>query len=337
MAKRRELKILFPSELKAELVAAERDAKPLGPTEVEGRTLYTLVSPGTELNVYVGNYAKDPAMTWGKFPFVPGYAASFEAEAVGSEVKDIKPGDIVYCMGQHQTFQRATRDKLIPAPKGLSPEKVPFARLMNVTMSTLTTTAARPPAKVLVTGLGPIGLMGALIFARSGYDVIACDPVKERQDVARACGLKNVFGAVPVADPSVKGQVALVLECSAHEQAVMDGCAVVLKGGEVVMVGVPMVRRTEICAQELMNRVFRNMVILRSGSEWAVTRYPAEYRPNSIFGNMAAAMEWLAEGSINVDPVYEVLKPADPQAIYQDVLNKRTRKLAQVLDWTGLG
>jgi hypothetical protein len=116
----------------------------------------------------------------------------------------------------------------------------------------------------------------------------------------------------------------------------MDGCAVVLKGGEVVLVGVPMVRRTDIYAQELMNRVFRNMVVLRSGSEWGVTRYPAEYRPNSVFGNMTAALRWLAEGSINVAPIYEVVQPTDPQGLYQDILNKRTKKLAQVIDWTKL-
>ena len=337
MVRRKECKILFPVEQKAELVAAERDGKPLEATEVEGRTLYTLVSPGTELNVYLGNYAKDPAMTWGKFPFVPGYAAAFEAEAVGADVKDIKPGEIVYCMGQHQSFQRVTRDKVIPAPKGIDPQKVPFARLMNVTMSTLTTTTARPPAKVLVTGLGPIGLMGALIFARSGYDVIACDPLQARQDVARACGLKQVFGAIPLADPAVKGQVALALECSAHEQAVMDAALTVQKGGEVVLVGVPMVRRTEIYAQDLMNRVFRGMITLRSGSEWIVSRYPAEFRTNSCFGNMAAALRWLAEGTITVDPIYEVVQPADPQTLYQDILNRRTKKLAQMIDWTKVG
>jgi threonine dehydrogenase-like Zn-dependent dehydrogenase len=135
----------------------------------------------------------------------------------------------------------------------------------------------------------------------------------------------------------VKGQVALALECSAHEQAVLDACTMVLKGGEVVMVGVPMVRRTEIYAQELMNRVFRGMITLRSGSEWVVTRYPAEFRPNSCFGNMTAALRWLAEGSINVDPIYEVVQPTDPQGLYQDILNKRTKKLAQVIDWTKVG
>jgi threonine dehydrogenase-like Zn-dependent dehydrogenase len=337
MAVRSEFRIVFPSEQKAELAACERDVKPLEALEIVGRTLYTLVSPGTELNVYLGHYAKMPGMTWGKFPFVPGYAAAFVAEAVGSDVKDVKPGDLLYCMGQHQTYQRVKREQVLPVPKDLAAEKVPFARLMNVTMSTLTTTVARPPAKVLVTGLGPIGLMGALIFARSGYDVIACDPIAERQAVARSCGLTQVHGNVPVDDPTVKGQVALVVECSAHEQAVLDGCAVVHKGGEVVLVGVPMVRRTEIYAQELMNRVFRNMVVLRSGSEWQVTRYPADYRPNSIFGNMAAALRWLAEGSIRVDPVYEVIAPTDPQAIYQDALNRRSKKLAQVLDWTKVG
>lgn len=332
MSDGKERKITFTADQTAELQTFERDTTPLGPDEISGRTLYTLVSPGTELNMYDGSYNR-AGIAFGSFPCNPGYAASFEVEAVGSDVKDINPGDTAFCMGLHSTYQRYTREAVIPLPKGLDPVKGPFARLMNVTMSTLTTTIARPPANIVVTGLGPIGLLGALIFQRCGYNVIACDPIEARQKVARAKGLPDVRAAIPTDDKRIAGKVPLVLECSGHEQAVLDGLDVLEARGELVLVGVPMNRKTEIYAQEVLNKVFRNRVVIRTGSEWEVPRQPTAYRQNSNFGNMAGALKWLDDGSISVDDLYMVMKPQDPQAIYQDVLNKRTEKMFVILDW----
>jgi len=325
-----ERRIVFTADTTAEMEDFERDNAPLGADEIVGKTLYTLVSPGTELNMYDGSYNR-AGIAFGSFPCNPGYAASFEVEEVGSDVKDVKPGDAAFCMGLHSTCQRYPREQVIPLPEGLDPVKGPFARLMNVTMSTLTTTIARPPATIVVTGLGPIGLLGAMMFQRCGYNVVACDPIEARQETARAKELTDVRAAVPT-DAGIK--VPLVLECSGHEQAVLDGLDVLEARGELVLVGVPMNRKTDIYAQPVLNKVFRNRVVIRTGSEWEVPKQPTAYRQNSNFGNMAGALKWLADGSISVDDLYMVMKPDDPQAIYQDVLNKRTEKMFVILDWS---
>jgi threonine dehydrogenase-like Zn-dependent dehydrogenase len=330
---RREYAIRFPSEQKAELIPCERDDTPPGPSELEGKTLYSLISPGTELNVYLGHYVKQN-LSWGRFPFTPGYAAVCEVERVGEAVEDIARGDRVFCMGYHRSFQRVSREQAIAVPPACSSEHAPFARIMNITMSTLTTTAARPPARVLVTGLGPVGLLGALIFRRCGYTVIACDPVPSRREIAREAGLADVREAVPVDDEAVAGRVALHLECSGHELAVLDGTRVVRKKGELVLVGVPMVRRTELYAREILNNVFRNWIVLRSGNEWQVPKVAASRGEPSLFGNMTAALDWLADGTIPVDTLYHKLAPVDPQDIYQKILNKEYEKPAVLLDWS---
>ena len=84
-------------------------------------------------------------------------------EAVGSEVRSLRVGDRAFCMGPHRSFQRVAAEAAVPLPAGLAPEVAVFCRLMGVTMSTLTTTTARPPELVLVTGLGPVGHLGARI------------------------------------------------------------------------------------------------------------------------------------------------------------------------------
>jgi threonine dehydrogenase-like Zn-dependent dehydrogenase len=310
---------------RAELLEVEPDARPLGPREVAGRTLATLVSAGTELaGTYLGT----------GFPRVPGYAAVFEVEMLGSEVESIAAGDRLFCMGPHRSYQRVTQENALPVPAELAPEAAVFARMMSVSMSTLTSTTARPPAPVLVMGLGLVGHLAAQLFAACGYEVTACDPAAARREIAAQAGIRRVLPAPPLDDPTFAGQVALVLECSGHEQAALDGCRAVRKRGEVVLVGTPWQRRTDLSAHELLHLVFHRYVILRSGWEWQLPLQPAEFRRNSILGNLAAALRWLAEGRVRVDGLYRTVSPRDAQQVYQDLLHQRHERLAAVFDWT---
>jgi threonine dehydrogenase-like Zn-dependent dehydrogenase len=328
-------KIVFTGREKVELLSVPIDQTPLSTNEVAGPTLYTLISPGTELNMYLGNYAQR-GLGWGQFPCYPGYASVFRAEQTGSGVDDIHQGDLVYCMGKHQSYQRLERNECIPVPKGMEAELVPFCRIMNVTMSTLTDTISRPPAKVLVTGLGIVGLMGAQIFARCGYEVIAVDPMVSRRMDAENAGLRTVLAAIPLDDPKYAGKIALHLECASAEQAVLDGCKMVKKGGEIVLVGTQMVRNSELTAEELLYWVFRNNVILKGGSEWRISRFDTDFRQNSNFLNMETGLKWLHEGSVRVDGIYSLVSPQEPQNIYQQVKERQTPKLGTLFDWTAI-
>jgi threonine dehydrogenase-like Zn-dependent dehydrogenase len=321
---RAERAVVFTGPGVAELQTVEAGDRPLGPTEVAGRTLATLVSVGTEVAV----------LTSDGFPARPGYAAVFEVAAVGPEVVDLKPGDRAFCLGGHQSFQRAERPYALPVPEGVPSLVAPFARIMGVVMSTLTTTAARPPAKVLVTGLGIVGHLAARIFAVCGYEVIAVDPDPRRRDIAAAAGLRRVEAAVPLGDQSVAGQVDLVAECSGHDGATLDGCRAVRRGGEVVLVGVPWRRRTDATAHDLLWAIFHQYAVVRSGWEWEVPLLPAPFRHNSLYGNMAAALTWLAEGRLSVEGLYEVARPEDAGDVYSCLASGAFDKLTAVFDWS---
>ncbi|MEI6085734.1 MAG: zinc-binding dehydrogenase [Verrucomicrobiota bacterium] len=319
--------ITFTAPEQAELLTEAVDSKPLGPKEIAGRTLASVISAGTELAVYTG------VASYAKMPTVPGYAAVFEAEEVGAEVNGIRRGDRLLSMGGHRSRQRTSVEQVMMVPANLDSEKAVFARLMGVSMSTLTTTTARPPGKVVVTGLGPVGNLAAQIFQNCGYEVTGCDPSESRRTLATQAGIKHVLPAVPTSE----GQFAdLVLECSGHEQAVVDGCRVVRKRGEVVLIGVPWQQRSEVSAHTLLHAVFHNYIVLRSGWEWELPPRTTEFRAGSIFANFAAALNWLADGRINIEGLYAVAPPRDVQAVYQDIRHNRTTRLATVFDWTKL-
>lgn len=322
--------ILFRDVEQAELVSEPADDAPLGAAEVAGRTLFSLLSTGTELNLYRGEYQRQ-GLRWGQLPFVPGYAAVFEVEAVGAGVADLRAGDLVYCMGKHASAQRHPRTEVLPLPAGVSAELGPFARLANIGMSCLTTVDARPPARIVTTGLGLVGLAGAMIFRLAGYEVMSVDPVAQRRDLARERGIATVMDRI---DPKVTGKVPLVVDFSGHEAAISDALDIIEPGGEVVVAGVPMVRKTDIYAQEILNKLFRNFARLRGGKEQQVAAHPTPFRHGSMFGNMNGVLRWMAEGRLDFAGLSTKVSPRDAQQVYQDALHMRQQKLALLFDWS---
>lgn len=297
----------------------------LAPTQVRGRTLCTVVSPGTEL---AANYRGE------NFPSHPGYAAVFRADECGAEVENISPGDVLFCMGHHQSLQQRDATEVVTVPKMVPPHYAPIARLMGVSMTTLMTTDARPGDPVLVTGAGPIGYLAAHLFAHSGYEVHVVEPHDARRENLKRSGIRTAYPSMPL-DAPLCGEVALVVDCSGHEQAVIDGVRMVRKGGEVVLVGVPWQRRTDRFAHELLTEVFHRYAVLRSGWEWELPLHKEDFRPHSIFGNFRLALQWLARGIIPLEGLIKLIAPADAQSVYQSLLHEPGRELFQVFDWRG--
>ncbi len=141
-----------------------------------------------------------------------------------------------------------------------------------------------------------MGNLAAQIFAACGYQVTAVDPVEKRRVFARKCGLADVRATIADGPVDIKEKVRLHVECSGHEQAALDGIEAVGKCGEVVLVGTPWVKRTDLSAYDLLRAVFNKYAVLRSGWEWQVPGQPAEYGGNSIIENFEAALRWIAEG-----------------------------------------
>jgi threonine dehydrogenase-like Zn-dependent dehydrogenase len=325
---RAEYAVTVTAREQAALMPAERDATALKPREVAGRTLASIVSTGTELNwCFLGE----------QFPSTPGYAAVFEVEEVGADVSELGPGDVAFGMGPHRSFQRMDAADVVRVPKGLAPERAAFARMMAVSMSALTTTTARPPQMVLVTGLGLVGHLAAQIFQSCGYEIIGCDPSEARRALAVEKGIRDTRSAVPLGDTSVDGKVALALECSGHEAAALDGCRIVQKRGEVVLIGVPWrAMAPSLTAHDVMNAVFHRYAVLRSGWEWEVPRHATEFRTNSMQANFATALSWLASGRIDVAGLYTTAPPAEAQRVYSSLVHGAWPTLAAVFDWRGV-
>lgn len=329
----KDLAVQFVEREKAALVEIERNPSPLAANEVEGRTLVSLISAGTEV---VGLYSAHlHSITEKSYPQRPGYASILEVAAVGDAVEGIRAGDLVFISGRHQSWQRVNAAGAVRVPAGLAPETALFARMAKVSMPTFVHTRVRPPEKCLVMGLGVVGLMAAQIAQIYGYETAACEPDADRRDLARAHGVRRVLDVEPSADPAWNKQVGLGVECSGHEQATLDLCDLARPRGDVFLVGVPWVARTELRAQRLLHSVFYNYVYLHSGWEG---RMPSPPEPHSGSHHLGAALEWLAAGRLRAEAsLYKKVSPENPQGVYQDILHRRLETPTALFDWSAVG
>jgi threonine dehydrogenase-like Zn-dependent dehydrogenase len=311
--------------------------EPLRAGEIRGRTEYTLISQGTELGWANGD----------AFPIRPGYAAVFTVEEVGEGVAGVRVGERRFAMGLHRSTQTHQAQFTLPVPEGLTSDIAVIARLMGVSMTTLMTTKARAGDAVIVGGAGPVGFLAAHQFKLAGFRVTVVDPDALRRRQVTESGIADCRAEMPATDPVLLGKVALVVDCSGHEGAVLAGCSMLRRGGEVVLVGVPWRKMTDQSAHDVMRAVFFNLITLRSGWEWEL---PISGRgfvweellegynnaPHSIFGGFAKALDWLAEGRIPLDDLVHHASPADPPALYAKIAGRQIAEPFIVLDWAKL-
>ncbi|CAG9271387.1 zinc-binding dehydrogenase [Paraburkholderia unamae] len=328
-----EREIVFPA--RGEIVF-EPCAQPenLGEHEVRGRTIATLVSPGTEL-AWSDN---------GPFPVRPGYAAVFEVEAAGSAVSGVAQGERRLCMGPHRSFQQVDVRYTVPIEPHLAVREALLARLIGVSMTTLMTTRARPGDWVGIGGAGPVGYLAAHLFRLGGYRVFVVEPDAVRRERVLASGIEAAFAAMPLDHAKLLGNVALMVDCSGHEQAVLDACRMVRQGGEVVLVGVPWRRRSDASAHELLDAVFGGFVHLRSGWEWELPLLRQPFRwealtggynnsAHSILSGLTHAVRWLGEGRFPVEGLFRHANPEHAGDIYGALRTGEVDPPFVVFDW----
>ena len=203
------------------------------------------------------------------------------------------------------------------------------------------------PDQVIICGAGPVGFLAAHLFSIAAFDVAVVEPDPLRRKQVESSGISQTFEAMPESDPDWNKRVSLVVDCSGHEGAVLDGCNIVRQLGEVVLVGVPWRKLTDIAAHDVLSAVFFNMVTLRSGWEWEVPILSRDFAweellegynnaPHSTFSGFERALKWLGMGRLNLDGLTHTASPKDPPALYAAIQERRIEEPFIVLDWSDL-
>lgn len=321
-----ERKVWFTQPKTVSLYEFEPGPAPLADDEIDGHTVYSLISAGTEINgIYYDN------QDWKGYPKTSGYAAVFRVERTGKAVSGFHAGDFAMGWLPHASYQRTKEKQAVRIPEGLALTSAPFARIAAVSAASIARFSLRPGTRPLVvTGLGNIGIMAMQLYSAIGYEVIATDPDESRvKFVSEKLGMK----AYTDLGDAYESRFGLALECSGTQQAVLECCRLLGKEGELALVGVPWKQTADLQSYPILNQIFYKYLRCFSGWECDLPLNPTDTMPNSRLGGIHLALRLLSEGKMRTSGLFTLEKPDGIQRIYDAIANRATPAPSVILDW----
>jgi len=217
----------------------EYDVKPPRSGEVLVKTLYTLISPGTEL-AFLYALPNTPR----KFPMVAGYSNVGVIEELGRGVSGLEVGQAVVSWSPHASYVTVSTEKVFSVPEDLSLEEASFFALGAICLQGVRKGGVEIGESALVIGLGLVGQLTAQLLRLSGaVPVIGLDLYEGRLKLARKLGADYVFNPSKV---DVEKEIlrltegkgaSLTIEASGSPEAVNLAFRLTRKLGRVVLLG----------------------------------------------------------------------------------------------------
>ena len=182
------------------------------------KTLYSGLSNGTERNKLMGgNYSR------GKWPDRIAYQHVSEVVECGAEIQRFAPGDIVYTATYpgHVPYHLAREsDLIVKLPDVLDRPSAALFGLAGVALQNISRAEVGAGDRVLVVGLGPIGLFAVQAAVARGAQVAVVDRHQDRLQLARSYGAEQAVdnGDGQAWEELKKGErFTACLECSGGE------------------------------------------------------------------------------------------------------------------------
>ena len=269
-------------------------------------------------------------------PLPMGYAMCGQVVAVGPGVSHVRVGQRVACNGPHAQLARVPATLCVPAPEGLPDEHVAAATLAAIALQGVRLASVTLGERMGVIGLGLLGQLTAQLLRAHGCQVFALEPRADRVALAQRLALGGV-------GPSLRGWTSPddLLEAAAQVGG-LDGvivCAATSDDsplrlaaracrlrGRVVLTGVSgmSLERDVLYARELTLHVSSSYGPGRYAHDYEALG--ADYDPGVLRWtagrNMEAALELMARGALQVEPLGVTRHPFERACEVYDAMMK---------------
>lgn len=125
-----------------------------------------------------------------------GYSSAGIVEQCGTAATDFSPGDRVACIGQgfasHADFVAIPVNLACRIPEGVSAEEASFGMLGIIALHGIRSANLTFGSRVVVMGLGLLGLLTIQMLRAYGCEVIALDPSSDKIELAKKYGFQRV-------------------------------------------------------------------------------------------------------------------------------------------------
>src|SRR5437867_2255108 len=125
-------------------------------------------------------------------PMPLGYGNAGVVIGVGSDVHDLQIGDRVASNGAHAEIVCVPRNLVARIPDAVSFEQAAFTVLSSIALEGVRVTDPQLGERILVFGLGLVGLLVCQFLKANGCEVMAVDLLERRLELARALGIETV-------------------------------------------------------------------------------------------------------------------------------------------------
>lgn len=315
---------------RVELVEAQVPEPDAG--EVLTETLYSVISPGTELRCLAG---KPPASG---FPYVPGYSAVGRIIARGAGVA-LEEGTLVFCRGTeksdrpllwgaHSSHALCAANAVFVLPSGTDPLDAVFAKLAAIAYRGVRVAGTQSHDEVAVLGLGPIGQLAARLHALTGARTVAADVDPLRVAVAQAAGIEAM-----VAGESLIDSFRRVQPQGADVVVDATGAVAVLRKAVLLARAKPWDNSITEPARLVVQGSYPGDVAFDYHDAFArelSLLFPRDNQPRDI----DTTLRLIATGKLRTrDLASEIADPVDAQAIYSALRAAKPGLLTAVFQW----
>jgi predicted dehydrogenase/threonine dehydrogenase-like Zn-dependent dehydrogenase len=180
-------------------------------------------------------------------PVALGYSCAGTVLEVGANVGNLKPGDRVACGGagyaSHAEFNCVPKNLVVKVPDNVSFEDAAFTTVGAISMQGVRQADVRIGERVVVIGLGLVGLLTVQILKAAGCRVLGCDIDRDRCDLAKQLGADDaVLGdeLIPAAADCTGGHGAdaiIVTAATSSNRPIEQSAEIARMKGRVVVVG----------------------------------------------------------------------------------------------------
>ncbi|MBN1458369.1 MAG: zinc-binding alcohol dehydrogenase [Armatimonadetes bacterium] len=321
-----------------ELQEFDVDESALEPDKVLVETLYTAISPGTELDCVSGKET-----SWFHFPQQLGYCCVGKITAAGSKVADFAIGDVVLTPSSHASHHLVGANEIrAKVPTGLDPKIAVWTHMANISITALRAATAELGDTVVVLGQGLIGAFAAQLFRAQGGRVIAVDRIAGRLEIAEECGIEmTVDAAKEDAVEAVKrltdGRGAeIIVEATGSAAVALGAIGMAGQNAEMILLGTPRGSHEADVAPLLraVHRASPNLT-LKGAHGGSLPPVGDQFKKHSVARNAGIILQMMERGELKVEPLLTAtVTPQDAPHAYRQLREQPEKMLGITIDWT---
>ena len=318
------------------LIEKEVDIDNLLANEAIIKAEYSLISPGTELSRAYG------LKKGFNYPVYPGYSLVGRIIKKGEDI-DIKEGSKVFVNCNHGSIIRWSNHNsvqepfILPLKEEIDSLQATTINLLLVALQGVNLAEIKLGYKVGIFGLGPLGILTALLFKKLGLDVIGLDIVSQRCETAKRMGIDNVSDSIKqidiINDFSNNQGLDIVVDVTGLSNVIETCISVCRSYGQVLLLGSP---RQDYEAN--MTKVFsdihmKNLKVIGAFNK-TIPLHEENGSHDCMMNNYKIITDMIMKNELPLlELISKIMDPKDCKQAYHELMYNKDNTNTIVFDW----